>query len=123
MKRNILAFVWFIVCLGCNMSDDVIDLPGGHHYIIEGRCTNRLSINLNSSCNWIEPVTDCKFNDDFICVASTDSISCSQESIPINKRRYTVIDVRKEKVYCYMSKSEYVSFWEKNIHDEDVKLE
>ncbi|MET3129480.1 folate-dependent tRNA-U54 methylase TrmFO/GidA [Arcicella rosea] len=123
MKRNILAIVWSFVCLGCNMSDDVIDLPGGHHYIIEGSCTNRLSINLNSSCNWIEPVTDCKFNDDFICVVSTDSISCSQDSIPINKRKYTVIDVRKEKVYCYMSKSEYVSFWEKNIRDEDVKLE
>lgn len=124
MKKIIFLVGWSYFLLGCNMSDDVISLPGGHKYVVEGPCTNRLFISLdNSPYDYIEPVKDCKFNEDFICAVTSDSISCSQDSIPIGKRKYTVIDVKKEKIFLFMNRLEYLSFWEKNIRDNDLKLE
>jgi hypothetical protein len=126
MKEKLLFIACFFILNGCNMSDDVIDLPGGSTYIIEGSCSNRLAVAIQGcSCGWIESVKDLKFNDDFICAVSTDSISCrlKLKDIPIEKRKYTVIDVRNGKVYCYLNKSEYLSFWQKHIRDEDIKVE
>ncbi|MDI9877383.1 hypothetical protein [Flectobacillus rivi] len=127
MKEKLLFTACFFILNSCNMSDGMIELPGNNAYYVEGSCTNRLSLGggLGGSCNLIESVKDLKFNDDFICAVSTDSISCrlKLKDIPIEKRKYTVIDVRNGKVYCYLNKSEYLSFWQKYILDEDIKVE
>jgi hypothetical protein len=44
MKEKLLFIACFFILNGCNMSDDVIDLPGGSTYIIEGSCSNRLAV-------------------------------------------------------------------------------
>jgi hypothetical protein len=117
-KTFILALTTLI---GCNMSDDVIDLPNGHQYIIEGSCSNRILINSKNIPD-IEYVKKCEYNEDYISVLYTDSLSCRQDNINEKTKIYKVLDVKKNKVIGPMNHSQYIIFYNKFINDEDLKL-
>lgn len=121
MKTKFLLFCLLSTCMGCNLSDDVIDLPMGHQFINEGSCSNLILINIKGISN-IEYVQECKFNDSYICVSYTDSLSCRRNDISEMTTMYKIIDVKTNTVSESMNRKQFDVFYSKKINDVDLLL-
>ena len=96
-KSILISVLLSVVWAGCNMSDDSENLPGCHTYYSEGRCYKKILINIKDVEDIESCVSECKYNDDFITVAQTDSIKCEAVGLKsARNKRYYIINVRKE---------------------------
>jgi len=94
-----IAIICWIFLIGCNFSDEVENLPGGHTYVNEGRCYKFILVNIKNGHNIESCVSDYKFDDNYITVAQIDELKCNQ-SAQTNKedKKFFIIDNKNEKL-------------------------
>ena len=91
--------LFMILLLSCNMSDESVQLPGGHTYVDEGRCNKIILVNIKNQPNIESCVSEYKYDDDFITVTQIDTTKCNQSAVITNSdKKFFIIDNKNEEV-------------------------
>lgn len=102
-KTYFIIFLTFLI--GCNFSDESVELPGGSTYVNEGKCNKLILVNIKNSKNIESCVSEYKFDDSFITACQIDEKACENDSIEIKNKLFFIIDVKKEVLYGPLSKN------------------
>ena len=104
-KNYFIIFLTFL--LGCNFSDESVELPGGNTYVNEGKCNKLILVNIKNSKNIESCVSEYKFDDSFITACQIDENAC-EKNLNIKNKLFFIIDVKREVLYGPLSKNDFL---------------